>query len=380
MIRLAIKMLFGDRAKLLGLVLGVAFATLLIAQQSSLFFGLMMRSQNVIADAQGVDIWVMDPSSEQVDLSRPMRNAALFQVRGVPGVAWATPLFKAAVPVKTSQGQLRNALLLGLDDVSLIGATKRFLMGSLESLRRPDSIAIDRIGFMQLWPGEPLALGKTLELNDQRAVVSAITDAAPASSAQAIIYTRYSQAVSYLPTGRNQLSFIQAKAVSGVNPAEVAERITKQTGFQAYTAKAFAQKTISYNLHRTGIAVNFGTTILLGLIVGSAVVGLIFNNFISDNFKQFATLKIVGVSNSRIVGMILCQVGVAGAMGFSIGIGFAAAFFEFVCTPTSALRGFTLPWWIVLAAAGIMALAILLSTFASLRRVLRLDPALVLRS
>ena len=119
---------------------------------------------------------------------------------------------------------------------------------------------------------------------------------------------------------------------------------------------------------------------MLGLIVGSAVTGLIFNNFISDNFKQFATLKIVGVSNSRIVGMILCQVGVAGAMGFSIGIGFAAAFFEFVCTPTSALRGFTLPWWIVLAAAGIMALAILLSTFASSRRVLSLDPALVLRS
>ena len=158
MIGVAIKMLFGDRAKLLGLVLGVAFATLLITQQSSLFVGLMMRSQNAIADAQGVDIWVMDPSTEQVDLNRPMRNAALFQVRGVAGVAWAVPLFKAAVPVKTSEGRLRNAMLLGLDDVSLIGATKRYLMGSVESLRRPDSIAIDRVGFMQLWPGEPLTL------------------------------------------------------------------------------------------------------------------------------------------------------------------------------------------------------------------------------
>ena len=374
------KMLFGDRAKLLGLVLGVAFATLLITQQSSLFVGLMMRSQNVIADAQGVEIWVMDPSTEQVDLIRPMRDAALFQVRGVTGVAWAVPLFKAAVPVKTSEGRLRNAMLLGLDDVSLIGATSRFLVGSLENLRRPDSVAIDRVGFMQLWPGEPLTLGKTLELNDRRAVISAITDAAPAFSAQAIIYTRYSQAVGYLPTGRGQLSFIQARADSDLDPAQVAENISQQTGLKAYAADEFARRTISYNLRKTGIPINFATTILLGLIVGSAVAGLIFNNFISDNLKQFATLKIVGVTNARIVGMVLCQVGVVAAMGFSIGVGLAAAFFEFACTPTSALRGFFLPWWIVVAAAVIIALAILLSTAISLRRVLTLDPGVVLRS
>ena len=373
-------MLFGDRAKLLGLVLGVAFASLLIAQQSSLFLGLMMRSQNVIADAQGVDIWVMDPSTEQVDLSRPMRDSALFQVRGVAGVARAIPLMKAAIPVRTAEGRLRNAMLLGLDDVSWAGATNRFLMGSVESLRRPDSIAIDRVGYMQLWPDEPLTLGKILELNDRRAVVSAITDAAPAFSAQAIIYTRYSQALRYLSAGRNQLSFILASAESGLDPVSVAEKISNQTGLKAYASDEFARKTISYNLHRTGIPINFATTILLGLIVGSSVAGLIFNNFISDNLKQFATLKVVGITNMRIAGMVLCQAGVAGAMGVSLGVGLAAVFFEFACSPTSALRGFYLPWWIAVAAAAIIAVAILLSTAGSLRRVVILDPVLVLRS
>jgi putative ABC transport system permease protein len=380
MTSVALKMLFGDRAKLLGLVLGVAFATLLIAQQSSLFVGLMMRSQNTIADAQGVEIWVMDPSTEQVDLIRPMHDAALFQVRGVAGVAWAVPLFKAAVTVKTSEGRLRNAVLLGLDDVSLIGATRRFLMGSLKDLRRPDSIAIDRVGYKQLWPDEPLTLGKTLELNDRRAIITAITDAAPAFSAQAIIYTRYSQAVGYIPMGRGQLSFIQARAIAGLDPAQVAQTISKQTGLKAYAADDFARRTIAYNLRKTGIPINFATTIMLGLIVGSAVAGLIFNNFISDNLKQFATLKVVGVTNARITGMVLCQVGVAGAMGFSIGVGLAAAFFEFACTSTSALRGFILPWWIVVATAAVMTLSILLSTARGLRRVLMLDPGIVLRS
>src|SRR5262247_3413140 len=225
MVRIVIKMLFGERVKVLGLVFGVAFATLLVAQQAGLFVGLMARSQNVIADAQGVDIWVMDPSVEYVDLIRPMRDGELFRVRGVPGVAWAVPLFKGATPVKTPEGRTKSALLLGFDNTTLIGVTQRFIIGSVADLQRPDAIAIDRVGFMQLWPGEPLAVGKTLELNERRAVVAAITDAAPAFSAQVIIHTRYSQAVSYVPTGRNQLSFILAKAAADLEPASVAHAI-----------------------------------------------------------------------------------------------------------------------------------------------------------
>ena len=376
----ALKMLFGERSKLIGLVLGVAFATLLITQQASLFVGLMLRSQNTIADAHDVEIWVMDPFTEQIDLVRPMRNAALYQVRSVAGVDWAVPLFKAAVPIKTADGRLRNAMLLGLDDVSLAGATNRFILGSLDDLRRPDSIAIDRTGFNQLWPNEPLKLGMTLELNDRRAVVTAITEAAPAFSAQAIVYTRYSQAIGYIPMGRDRLSFIQVRTRPGLDSSAVAEDISQQTGLKAYVADEFAWRTIIYNLRRTGMSTNFAITIALGLIVGSAVTGLIFNSFISDNLKQFATLKVVGVADGSIMGMALCQVGVAAGMGFSIGVGLAAAFFEFVCTPASTLRGFYLPWWIVAAAALIMAVSILISTAVGLRRVLRLDPATLLRS
>src|SRR5437879_1138527 len=40
----ALKMLTGDRAKYLGIVFGVAFATLLMAQQTSMFVGIMART------------------------------------------------------------------------------------------------------------------------------------------------------------------------------------------------------------------------------------------------------------------------------------------------------------------------------------------------
>ena len=42
----ALKMLLGDSAKYLALVFGVAFATLLMSQQVSIFIGLMTRTAN----------------------------------------------------------------------------------------------------------------------------------------------------------------------------------------------------------------------------------------------------------------------------------------------------------------------------------------------
>ena len=375
MLGVAFKMLFGDRAKLLGLVFGVAFATLLVTQQSALFVGLMTRSQNVIADAEGVDIWVMDPSVEYLDLVRPMRDGALFRVRSVPGVASAARLFKSVTAVKTSDGRMRNALLLGVDDSTLTGVTRHFVIGSLADLQRPDAIAIDRYGFKQLWPGEALAVGKTLELNERRAVVTAITDAAPAFAAQVIIYTRYSQAITYLPNGRNQLSFILATVQPGANAESVAESITERTTLRADTASNFSRRTVRYYLRNTGIPMSFATTILLG-----AIVGLTFNLFVSANLPQYAVLKVIGVTNVRILMLVLFQAAVIACIGYSIGMGLATVFFHFACTPTSALRGFFIPWWIAAYVAGGVAFFTLLAISASLRRVLFVAPASVFRS
>jgi putative ABC transport system ATP-binding protein len=109
MLGVALKMLFGDRAKYLGLVFGVAFATLLITQQGAVFVSLMARTASVIVDAQEADIWVMDPAVEYLDGGRALRDGQLQRVRGVPGIAWAVPLFKTGASVRTLEGRIDSA-------------------------------------------------------------------------------------------------------------------------------------------------------------------------------------------------------------------------------------------------------------------------------
>lgn len=377
---IALRMLFGDRAKYLGLVFGVAFSTLLIAQQGGLFVGLMERTAGVIADAQEVNIWVMDPQAKYIDTVRAMRNTELPRVRGVPGVAWAVPLFKANVPLKTLDGRIDNTMLLGIDDAALIGATSRFKQGRLEDLRQPDAIAIDEAGYRRLWPGQPYTIGREVELNDHRAVIVAITDASPAFTANIIMYAPYSRAIAYSPQGRNQLTFILARAAPGLDADSVAAAISAQTGLQALSSAAFRWKTIKFFLQNTGIPISFGVVIVLGVIVGVAVVGLTFNIFVAENIRQYGALKAMGLSDTRLVGLVLLQALVVGVVGYGIGIGCAAAFFAFATQPPGELRGMYLPAWIAGLVAGLVVVIILLATISSLRRVIVLDPAIVFRS
>src|SRR6476620_5152100 len=97
---IALKMLVGDRAKFLGIVLGLTFAAALITQQGSIFCGLMMRTCGQIRDITGADLWVMDPNVRYVDDVKPMIETSLYRVRGVEGVFGAVPLYKGIGRVK----------------------------------------------------------------------------------------------------------------------------------------------------------------------------------------------------------------------------------------------------------------------------------------
>jgi putative ABC transport system permease protein len=114
-------MLTGDKVKYYGLIFGIAFSTLLIAQQSTLFVNLMLRASAAVWDVTDADIWVMDQEAEQIEGTRPLPSTDLYRVRGVPGVAWAVPILRQGATVRTRGGELEMVSVIGLDDATLIG-------------------------------------------------------------------------------------------------------------------------------------------------------------------------------------------------------------------------------------------------------------------
>lgn len=374
----AMKMLLGDRAKYLGLIFAIGFSAMLMSHQTSIFWGVMRRTTSQIVDVKDATIWVMDSRVKYVDEVQPLSENDLYRVRGVEGVEWATRLFRGSAKAKTPQGGFQAFTIMGFDDSTLIGAPRRMTLGSLADLRQPDAVVIDEDGYRFLWPGEPLRTGKILEMNDRRAAIVGIAKSSPPFQPTPVIYTRFRQAVQYVGRERNMVSFVLAQPRQGEDVHAVCRRIREKTGLAAMTRDEFVWKTIRYYLRNTGIPVNFGITVALAFIVGAVVAGQTFYIFTIENLKQFGALKAIGVTNARITGMILLQALVVGLMGFAVGMGLTAAFFE-TTKNISHLRGFYLMWEAMVGTGVSVLTIIVLASLLSIRRVLVLEPAFVFR-
>jgi len=375
---IALRMLTGDRQKFFGLVFGIAFSTLLITQQLTIFVNLLERGASGTFNVATADIWVMDTVSRTTEVNYPLPSTALDQVRSVPGVAWAVPHLRAAASVRTSAGDLEGVTVVGVDDATLIGLPRAMVAGSRDVLQQPDSVIIDDVGATRMFPPGESPIGARLELNDQRAVIRGITDAIPSFTSQVTLYTTYSRALRYVPGTRNRLSFVLVRSRPDIDPATLAARITEQTGLRARTRDQFARDGVQFIIDNTGIPLNFGITVALGFVVGIAIVGLTFSLFIRDNIKQFGALKAIGVHNGKIRLMVAAQAGMVGLIGYGLGVvGTVAFIWGFSGEPT--FKGFYIPWQIPLLSLAAVALIITATGYLALRNVLRTEPAAVFR-
>lgn len=375
---IAIRMLTGDKVKFIGLLFGVAFSTLLITQQLTIFVNLLLRGAAPVTEVATANVWVMDRSGRTADVTLPLPATALDRVRGVPGVAWAAPLIRAGAAIRTPDGKLEPVSVIGVDDATLIGLPRTMLAGRPEALADPDAVFIDGVGAAKLFPAGN-AIGTRLELNDQRAVIRGIVDADPSFTSAVILYTRYSNALNFVPGSRNRLSFVLARTAPGEDAKRVALRIERATGLRARTNTEFADDGVQYIIDNTGIPINFGITVALGFIVGVAIVGLTFSLFIRDNIKQFGALKAIGVTNTKIRLMVAAQSGMVGLIGYGLGIVMAVLFIVGGAAGSVAFKGFYTPWQIPVITAAVVIVMIVLTGLVALRTVLKTEPAEVFR-
>jgi len=372
----ALKMLFGDRAKYLMLLCGLTFAVMLIVQQGSIFWGLMIWSQSSISNLN-VPIWVTDPGIAQVDEVKPIADTAVDRVRSVPGVEWAVPLYKGLLRARLSNGEYHQITLTGLESSSLIGRPAEVLEGRFEDILQPDAVALDQWAIERMGGPNVMKVGTIFELNDKLARVVAIAKTQKSFTNIPVVYTTYERAIRYVPRERRTLSYVLAKAKDGVPVEEVTRRIHEQTGLGAFTAEEFSWKTIGWVLKNTGIGINFGTTILLGFIVGMAIAGQTFYLFTVENLRQFGALKAMGASTFALARMILLQAFTVGLTGYGVGIGLATVF-GYVTA-----RGGGFPFietWQLLLLVLVALLAICtFSALISIIKLVRLEPAIVFR-
>jgi putative ABC transport system permease protein len=306
-------------------------------------------------------------------------------VRGVEGVAWAVPLYKGLLKARLDNGSFQTCNVLGLDDATLIGGPPEMLEGRLEDLRRSESVIVDEYGAkgkLARPPSEPggvatpLKVGDTLELNDHRAIVVGICRVGRTFQSQPVVYTTYSRATTYAPRERKLLTFVLVGAKQGTDIGALCGRIRETTGLAALTSDQLEWNTVVYFMKYTGIPINFGIAVLLGFLVGVAIAGQTFYNFTVENLKQFGALKAMGAGNAVLLRMILLQALLVGLIGYGIGVG-AASLFGMLSSKSEL--AFRLPWQVLAITAAAVTIICMLAALLSIRKVMKLEPAIVFK-
>lgn len=380
MISLALKMLIGNRASCIGVIFGVFLATLLISQQSAIFLGLVARSYRIVSNISEPTVWVMDPSTESEDKLRSLPIGYLDVVKGVPGVEWAVPLSYALMPIVTPSGKFDICQLYGVDDATLIGAPSTMLEGNVLDLRREGGVIADIFSADNALATEgngkkiPLKLGEGFEINGKRSVVVGICKVTQGFYPQPIIYTSFSQFQSFVPGMANRMSFVLVKTSPGADIDAVCEIINSYPGLHALSREQFQNRIMRFFLG-TGILINFGLSVALGIIIGFSIAGQIFYIMTLENITYYALIKAVGGTERMISTMIICQAALVGVIGYALGIGVTVLWGMAIKHTTLA---FLFPWQLLLFSFAIVLIICVFTAVLSIQKVFRADPKMLM--
>ena len=377
--RLALKMLFGDRAKYFMLISGIVLATMLMSHGGAIFCGIMASFAPSLYNIRA-KIWVTYPAVECINDVMPMRDTDVGLVRSVDGVSWAVPLYHGQTSIKASTGKIVDVRLVGIDSSTLIGAPDTMVEGDVHDILSPNSIIISEYSVKQLGKmiGRPVRVGDRLEMNNVDAVVSGICHVHESGLGFPFVYTSYSSAMHYIPQKNRTLMYILVGVQDGRDVSEVAREIETRTGLKAFTETEFLASTFKWYVVNTALPMNVALIVLMGFLVGTAVSGQTFYSFIWENMGNFAAMKAMGMKTRRLCAMLILQSLIVGLVGFGIGQGVVAVLgYVMVRMGSSPF----LLLWQVSALTGVAVLLIcMVSAVIGITKISKIEPAVVFRS
>jgi len=368
-LKIAYKLLVNDRTKFIALLVGITFAVFLMIEMTSLFAGVLSRASSTVINI-GASIWVMDPAVQTVANTMPVPDYVLDEVRSIPGVKYAVPLYSGAALLKLRDGTFQSANVIGLDDTSLFGRPE-LLSGKIEDIFAENAfIAIKDSEFYKL---KGANIGTEFELNDHRGVIVGLAHVASSGLfGVPTLYTTYFRTLQYIPNSRFTISYV---LVEPKTPADVAniKRQVAAAGYLALTKDEFIQKISYFYKYQTCFGTNLLIMTVMSFIVGLSISGQTFYTFILENLDKFGALKAIGAKGRELVSMILFQATFVSLTGYGFGVG--------LCALVIWLARLYLPDYAAIVTAGNLGLAFVMvvviasiSSYIGVRKVLKIEP------
>lgn len=416
MVSIARKNLLEDLPRFLVAQAGIMFAVSLVTIQTGIFKG-FTRSTVLLIEDSPAEIWITSEQMVNFELTEPILMTQLARAQEVDGVERAEPLLLGSARWYLPSGESTPVKVVGFDPSGQLFQPGKVAEGDLASLAKPYNVMVDR---SRLSSFEVQNRGDTGVVDALPAQLAAITEESQSIVTASFLFTSLENANAYINAGlkvelncevqtaenlrctrvyekfdaskdgsinapalkplslSDPITYVLVKAEPSQNLEQLKQKLESSLpGTRAYTTEEMANKTREYWEGRTGVGLVLSLGAAVGAIVGMVVVSQILYASVSDHIKEFGTLKAMGASDKFLYRVVTEQALWMAILGYIPGMLLCLGVKAFVSS-----RGVII--LITPGAAGaVLGLAVVMcvsSGFLAIRKVTRVDPAIVFKA
>jgi putative ABC transport system permease protein len=322
MIKYALRFIFYDKPKSLGVILGIIISIFLVGQQTGIFL-FLTGAMSALVDNTGADIWVVDDRTTDVNSLGLIDVRSGREIEAVSGVIRAAPVVFSGGTAEFRNGKSSPVQVIGVQPPHFIGGPWNIISGNLMDLLEPGAVSADVFDRPTL---NEFERGTQFEINGQRVMISVLTRGVRGFGST-YLFSTLSQArrLGNIPSTKVNAFLVNLKP--DTEPEAVRDWINENIfAVRAWLKKDFSRATVRTILSTSGIALSIGTLILFAAFAGMVIIGLTMYSAAVERLQDYGTLKAIGANNRYVRNLILFQAVLFAVTGFGVAVLLIEAF------------------------------------------------------
>jgi putative ABC transport system permease protein len=317
-----------SKSRLFVAVAGIGFADLLMFAQLGIQAALF-DSNTMLNRGMDADIIIRSAQYRDLNLADTVPRRRLYQIKDVPGVQSAEPLYVSRIVWKNPQTRRRTQLTLVGQSLDRPAFTFDEINQNLEQLKQPDTVLFDRLSRGQYADVvAQVAAGQSTktEIDRRTITVTGLFSLGASFATDGTLVTSPENFLRFFPErSPGQITLGLVKVNPGVDLEQVLAEIkailppdTIASTKQQYVdeEQAYWQKTTPI-----GIVFTFGT--VMAFVVGTVIVFQILSTDVNDHISEYATFKAMGYRDRYLLLIVLEQSLILASLGFIPGLALA---------------------------------------------------------
>jgi putative ABC transport system permease protein len=317
-----------SKSRLMVAIAGIAFADLLMFAQLGIQAALF-DSNTALNRGMDADIIIGSTQYRDLSLANTLPRRRLYQIKDIPGVQSAEPLYISAVVWKNPQTRRKTQLMLvgqGLDRPAL---TFDEVNQNLDKLKQPDTFLFDRSSrgtYADVVA--KVAAGQSVKTEVQRRTieVTGLFSLGASFATDGTLITSPETFLRFFPersSGQITLGLIKVKP--GVDPDLVLAQIKAilPPDTMASTKQQYVDDEQAYWQQSTPIGLIFTFGTVMSFVVGMVIVFQILSTDVNEHMSEYATFKAMGYRDRYLLAIVLEQSLILATLGFIPGLALA---------------------------------------------------------